>query len=152
MLCQHLILVDLEDSVYSMAYEDKNSNSNLRQVFKGFSSRADQTNFRLYDFELIKQDLINRLSVRKGERVENPEFGTIIYDCIFEPLTNSLKQAIADDITQNLNADPRISTSDIIVSETENGISVQATITYVPYNITEKLTFSFDENSLLRLS
>jgi phage baseplate assembly protein W len=106
----------------------------------------------LYDFELIKQDLINRLSVRKGERVENPEFGTIIYDCIFEPLTNSLKQAIADDITQNLNADPRISSSDITVSETEKGIAVQATITYVPYNITEKLTFSFDENSLLRLS
>jgi phage baseplate assembly protein W len=135
-----------------MAYEDKNKNSNLTQVFKGFSSRADQNNFRLYDFELIKQDLINRLSVRKGERVENPEFGTIIYDCIFEPLTNALKQAIADDITQNLNADPRISTSDIIVSETEKGIAVQATITYVPYNITEKLTFSFDENSLLRLS
>jgi len=135
-----------------MAYEDKNNNSNLRQVFKGFSSRADQNNFRLYDFELIKQDLINRLSVRKGERVENPEFGTIIYDCIFEPLTNALKQAIADDITQNLNADPRISSSDITVSETEKGIAVQATITYVPYNITEKLTFSFDENSLLRLS
>ena len=113
---------------------------------------ADQNNFRLYDFELIKQDLINRLSVRKGERVENPEFGTIIYDCIFEPLTNALKQAIADDITQNLNADPRISSSDITVSETEKGIAVQATITYVPYNITEKLTFSFDENSLLRLS
>ena len=135
-----------------MAYEDKNKNSTLTQVFKGFSSRADQNNFRLYDFELIKQDLINRLSVRKGERVENPEFGTIIYDCIFEPLTNALKQAIADDVTQNLNADPRISTSDIIVSETEKGIAVQATITYVPYNITEKLTFSFDENSLLRLS
>jgi hypothetical protein len=67
-------------------------------------------------------------------------------------LTNALKQAIADDITQNLNADPRISSSDITVSETEKGIAVQATITYVPYNITEKLTFSFDENSLLRLS
>ena len=135
-----------------MAYEDKNKNNNLSQVFKGFSSRADQTNFRLYDFDLIKQDLINRLSVRKGERVENPEFGTIIYDCIFEPLTNALKQAIADDVSANLNADPRISTSDILVSETEKGIAVQATITYVPYNITEKLTFSFDENSLLRLS
>ena len=122
------------------------------QVFKGFSSRAELTNFKLYDFDLIKQDLINRLSVRKGERVENPEFGTIIYDVIFEPLTEALKQAIADDIANNLNADPRLSTQDIVVSESEHGISVQATITYVPYNITEKLTFSFDENSLLRLS
>ena len=135
-----------------MAYANKNSSNKDRHVFKGFSSRAELTNFKLYDFDLIKQDLINRLSVRKGERVENPEFGTIIYDVIFEPLTETLKQAIADDIAKSLNADPRLSTQDIVVSESEHGISVQATITYVPYNITEKLTFSFDENSLLRLS
>ena len=135
-----------------MAYVNKNSGNKDRQIFKGFSSRAELNNFKLYDFDLIKQDLINRLSVRKGERVENPEFGTIIYDVIFEPLTEALKQAIADDVAKNLNADPRLSTQDIIVSESEHGISVQATITYVPYNITEKLTFSFDENSLLRLS
>lgn len=123
-----------------------------QQTFKGFSSRADRSNYKLYDFELIKQDLINRLSVRKGERVENPDFGTIIYDVLFEPLTEATKQAVADDIAQNLNADPRLSTREILVSESEHGISVQATITYIPYNITEKLTFSFDENAALRLS
>lgn len=123
-----------------------------QQTFRGFSSRADRSNYKLYDFELIKQDLINRLSVRKGERVENPDFGTIIYDVLFEPLTEATKQAVADDIAQNLNADPRLSTREILVSETEHGISVQATITYIPYNITEKLTFSFDENAALRLS
>lgn len=123
-----------------------------QSTFKGFSSRADKTNYKLYDFALIKQDLINRLSVRKGERVENPEFGTIIYDVLFEPLTEGLKQAIADDVTANLNADPRLQTEDIIVNEFEQGIAVQATIRYVPYNVVEKLTFSFDENSTLRLS
>ena len=123
-----------------------------QQTFRGFSSRSDRTNFKLYDFELIKLDLINRLSVRKGERVENPEFGTIIYDVLFEPLTEATKQAVADDIAQNLNADPRLSAQEILVSESEHGISVQATITYIPYNITEKLTFSFDENAALRLS
>jgi phage baseplate assembly protein W len=121
-------------------------------TFKGFSSRSENSNYKLYDFALIKQDLINRLSVRKGERLENPEFGTIIYDALFEPLTEQLKQAIADDVTQNLNADPRLSTEDVVVSQSENGISIQATIKYVPFNITEKLVFSFDENSLLRLS
>jgi phage baseplate assembly protein W len=122
------------------------------QIFKGFSSRAENSNFKLYDFECVKQDLINRLSVRKGERVENPDFGTIVYDVIFEPLTDAVKQAVAEDITQQLNADPRISTEEIIVSESEQGISVQASITYVPYNITEKLTLAFDENSTIRLS
>ena len=121
-------------------------------TFKGFSSRADKQNFKLYDFEVAKQGLINRLSVRKGERVENPEFGTIIYDAIFEPFTEQLKDAIIEDITANLNADPRISTTDIIVTEADHGIAIQATIRYVPLDITEKLQFSFDENSLLRLS
>jgi phage baseplate assembly protein W len=123
-----------------------------RSVFKGFSSRAEQNNYKLYDFALIKQDLINRLSVRKGERIENPEFGTIIYDVLFEPLTDALKEAVADDITANLNADPRLVTEDIVVSEFDHGISVQATIKYVPYNVVEKLTFSFDQDSTLRLS
>ena len=136
-----------------MAYGDSgNGLSNKTVTFKGFSSRAEKSNFQLYDFEVAKQDLINRLSVRKGERVENPEFGTIIYDAIFEPFTEALKDAIVDDITANLNADPRISTDEILVTEADKGIAIQATITYVPLNITEKLRFNFDENSLLRLS
>ena len=137
-----------------MAYGDSGSGSlaNKKITFKGFSSRADKRNFKLYDFEVAKQDLINRLSVRKGERVENPEFGTIIYDAIFEPFTEALKDAIIEDVTANLNADPRIATEEILVSEADKGIAIQATITYVPLNITEKLRFNFDENSLLRLS
>ena len=139
-----------------MAYGDSGSGSgdlsNKYITFKGFSSRADKRNFKLYDFEVAKQDMINRLSVRKGERVENPEFGTIIYDAIFEPFTEELKDAIVADITANLNADPRISTNEILVNEADKGIAIQATITYVPLNITEKLRFNFDENSLLRLS
>jgi phage baseplate assembly protein W len=137
-----------------MAYDSNSSNSTGggTVTFKGFSSRAEQKNFKLYDFEVAKQDLINRLSVRKGERVENPEFGTIIYDAIFEPFTEALKEAILEDVTANLNADPRLSTSDITVREADKGIAIQASITYVPLNITEKLSFNFDENSLLRLS
>ena len=136
-----------------MAYESNAQNlSNKSVTFKGFSSKADQQNFKVYDFECVKQDLINRLSVRKGERVENPEFGTIIYDCLFEPFTEVLKDQILEDITANLNADPRISTEEIIVTEADHGIAIQATIKYIPLDITEKLQFKFDENSLLRLS
>ena len=136
-----------------MAYDDNTQNlSNGSVTFKGFSSRAERQNFKVYDFECAKQDLINRLSVRKGERVENPEFGTIIYDVLFEPFTETLKESIVEDVTANLNADPRISTESIDVLEADHGITIQATIKYVPLDITEKLQFKFDENSLLRLS
>ena len=126
--------------------------TNKNVTFRGFSSKADKKNFKLYDFECAKQDLINRLSIRKGERVENPEFGTIIYDALFEPFTEALKDIILEDVTAIFNADPRIATEEILVTEADKGIAIQATITYVPLNITEKLRFGFDENSLSRLS
>ena len=136
-----------------MAYEGGTQDlSNKSVTFKGFSYRAERQNFKVYDFECAKQDLINRLSVRKGERVENPEFGTIIYDVLFEPFTEALKETIIEDVTANLNADPRISTESIDVQEADHGIAIQASLKYVPLDITEKLQFKFDENSLLRLS
>ena len=128
------------------------ASGNNTVTFKGFSSRAENQNFKVYDFECAKQDLMNRLSIRKGERVENPEFGTIIYDVLFEPFTDDLKDQIVEDITENLNADPRIATDEILVSQQDKGIAIQATLRYVPLDITEKLQFQFDENSLLRLS
>ena len=132
--------------------DEPNNLSNKSVTYKGFSSKAEKQSFKVYDFECVKQDLINRLSVRKGERVENPEFGTIIYDCLFEPFTETLRDQILEDITANLNADPRLATEEILVSEEDHGIAIQATIKYVPLDITEKLLFKFDENALLRLS
>ena len=139
-----------------MAYESGSGSGNNygtgAVTFKGFSSRADRQNFKVYDFECAKQDLINRLSIRKGERVENPEFGTIIYDSLFEPFTESLREAIVEDVTDNLNADPRIATEEILLTEADKGIAIQATIRYIPLDITEKLRFAFDENTLANLT
>ena len=67
-------------------------------------------------------------------------------------MTASLKEAIVQDVSKNLNADPRIQADEIVLEEAEHGILIQASVKYVPLDITEKLRFSFDENSLLRLS
>ena len=71
---------------------------------------------------------------------------------MFEPFTESLREAIVEDVTDNLNADSRISAEEILVTEADHGIAIQATLRYVPLDITEKLAFQFDENSLIRLS
>ena len=55
-------------------------------------------------------------------------------------------------ITANFNADPRLATEEIQVMEVDHGIAIQATIRYIPLDITEKLQFKFDQNSLERLS
>ena len=133
-----------------MAYDDKNSNSNLRQVFKGFSSRADQNNFRLYDFELIKQDLFNHFYTRQGERLMQPEFGTIIWDLLFEPLTPEIKNLVLENINQIVNYDPRVKAENVIVTAYDQGIQVQCTLIFLPYNISQTLQLRFDQaNGLL---
>jgi len=121
------------------------------RAYRGLSTVARTAgNSAVYDLELIKQDLINHMHIRQGEKLENPEFGCIIWDLLFEPLTDNLKQAIADNITEIVNYDPRIQVDRIIVDEYESGIIIECELSYLPYNISEQLVFKFDEaNGLL---
>jgi phage baseplate assembly protein W len=47
--------------------------------------------FRVTDAELVKQNLYNHFNVRKGEKLMQPNFGTIIWNMLFEPLTEETK-------------------------------------------------------------
>jgi len=52
--------------------------------YRGFSTVNQNTEgFALYDFELIKQDIINHFHIRQGEKLSDPTFGTIIWDLLF---------------------------------------------------------------------
>jgi phage baseplate assembly protein W len=101
----------------------------------------------LYDLELIKQDLINHFHIRQGEKLENPTFGTIIWDVLYDPLTDQLKEVITENITTIINSDPRIVVDQITVDSFESGIQIECDLTYLPYNISESMRFSFDQNN-----
>ena len=45
-----------------------NQNTNTFR-YKGFSSNEFKRNFKLYDFELVKQDILNHFYIRKGEKL-----------------------------------------------------------------------------------
>lgn len=118
------------------------------RTYRGISTVADPAgSFALYDIGLIKQDIINHFHIRKGERLERPEFGTIIWDALFEPLTEELKDLIAQDVTTIINYDPRVKVDSIIVSEYESGLQIECELTYLPYNISEQLRFQFDQDN-----
>lgn len=116
-------------------------------TYKGFSSKEVTRNYKLYDIDLVKQDLINHFYIRKGEKLENPEFGTVIWDMLFEPFTEDVKNIIAKDVEDIVNYDPRIIVNEIQVDSTDQGIRIQADITYIPFNINERMTFDFDKNN-----
>ena len=116
------------------------------RAYRGISTVNDEsTSYSLYDIALIKQDLINHFHIRKGEKLENPMFGTIIWDSIFEPLTPQLKDLIAKDVTEIINYDPRIRVDKVSVASYESGIQIECDLTYIPYNISESMMMKFDE-------
>ena len=63
-------------------------------TYRGFSTNLNAKKYSVTDFVLAKQDLINYFNIRKGEKLMNPEFGTIIWDMLFEPLTEDTQQII----------------------------------------------------------
>jgi len=121
------------------------------KTYKGFSTvNSDTENFALYDFQLIQQDLLNHFHTRQGERLMNPEFGTIIWDLLFEPLTDQLKDLIVQNVNTIINYDPRITASQVSVSQYNTGIQLECVLTYLPYNISQSMQLKFDQaNGLL---
>lgn len=116
--------------------------------YRGLSTvNPDNASFALYDISLIKQDLINHFHIRQGEKLENPEFGTIIWDVIFDPLTSDLKDLIVNNVKTIIGSDPRVSVDQVIVSTFEQGIQIECTLTYLPYNISESLRLRFDQDN-----
>ena len=123
----------------------------LSKTYRGISTVGNPTgNFALYDLALIKQDIVNHFHIRYGERLENPNFGTIIWDMLFEPLTSEIKDLIVQNVSTIINSDPRVRVQNVIVSEYESGIQIECELTYLIYNISESLRFKFDkDNNLL---
>ena len=137
-------------------YNQKSVASNIASVgdqnqgiftYKGFSSKEVTRNYKLYDIDLVKQDLMNHFYIRKGEKLENPEFGTVIWDMLFEQFTEDVKNIIAKDVEDIINYDPRLAVNEVQIDSTDQGIRIEASITYIPFNINERMVFEFDKNN-----
>lgn len=115
--------------------------------YKGFSTYNRARKFTLTNFELVKQDLFNHFHIRKGEKLMNPDFGTIIWDSLFEPFTDALKDAIANDVRRIASYDPRIGVDNISIIEFTDGIQISMDLTYIPGNQSQSLSLQFDRKS-----
>lgn len=116
-------------------------------TYKGFSTYNRLRKFKINDFELIKQDLFNHFHIRKGEKLMNPNFGTIIWDMLYEPYTDTLRDAIEDDIKRIVSYDPRIEVDKITVTEFTDGLFIELDLRYVLTNQLTRLSMQFDRDS-----
>ena len=120
--------------------------------FIGFSTQDLSSNrkYTLYNVDLVKQDLLNQFYTRKGERVMLPNFGTIIWDKLFETLNAVNKQEIIDDVVRIVKSEPRVTLQNVIVEEVEYGIIVAIDLWYAPQNMTTTLSVNFTNQSQSR--
>lgn len=119
-----------------------------KNIYRGFSTYNRVKKFRVNDFDLVRQDLFNHFNVRKGEKLMNPNFGTVIWNMLFEPLTTDTKKAMIEDVRRIVNYDPRIATQNVILTEFDRGIQIEIELTYLTNNQNDRLVFQFDRDSM----
>lgn len=131
----------------------RSTNEKRTQLFKGFSTVGrDFEDVALYDYELVRADLLNHFNIRKGEKLENPEVGTIIWDSIFEPNTQATSDAIIADVRSIIEQDPRVELESVDVDYFEHGLQVSMSVLYRQLNVQEQLSLNFDETQSLSVT
>ena len=116
----------------------------MANTYKGFSTLSGTRNFRLTDFDLIKQDIFNHFNIRKGEKLMRPNFGTIIWNVLYEPFTEDLKSVISQDIQAIAAYDPPVSFDNIIITEYDQGIQIELQLRFVVTNQTDTMLVRFN--------
>lgn len=112
-------------------------------LYKGFSTFNRFKKFRAVDRDLIKQDLFNHFNIRKGEKLMNPDFGTIIWNMLFEPLTESSKRLIMEDIKRIAAYDPRLAIDNVIIGQLDRGLQIELELRYISTNEVETMSLTF---------
>ena len=69
--------------------------------------------FRTTNTELVIQDLLNALNIKKGQKVGQPNYGTTLWDYVFDPNTADDQYAIENEMRRVISLDPRIQTNTI---------------------------------------
>ena len=116
-------------------------------MYRGFSTVNRKKKFRLTDFELVRRDLINHFYIRKGEKLMNPSFGTIIWNVLHEPLTDNLKSIITTDVKNIVSSDPRLAVDRVMITEYDQGLQIDLELRYVQTNQSSLLNLQFDNQS-----
>mgnify|MGYP000396887113 CR=1 FL=1 len=116
-------------------------------TYNGFSTLQNTKKYKLTDFELVKQDLINYFNIRKGEKLMKPDFGTIIWDMLFEPMDETTQHIITQDINRIIGYDPRLTVNQVAVLDKDTGYLIEITLTYIPSNQTELMTLNFNRTT-----
>lgn len=90
------------------------------------------------DLDAIKQSLKNILYTFFGERPFQPEFGSHVWNLLFEPFDGITKVSLEEEITNAiLNFEPRITPIEVNVTDNSDNNEIAITVSYNVNNLTD---------------
>jgi phage baseplate assembly protein W len=114
-------------------------------TFIGFNTQGQFKKFTLVDTELIKRDLLNAFNIRQGQLPGRPEYGTSLWDNLFENITDELVNSINREVQRVAGGDPRLQVINSYVYAQDNGMLIELEIQYAPSSDAERLAIFFDQ-------
>jgi len=92
---------------------------------------------------------LNAFNIRRGQLPGKPNYGTILWDYLFENQVDAVTQGIIEEVQRVAAGDPRIYVSNIYVYPQLNGILIELEIQMVATTTSERVNvfFNQDQNS-----
>lgn len=116
--------------------------------YKGISFNQYQKNkdFLLKNVDIVKQDLLNYIFTRKGERVMMPTFGSRIPDLLFEPLDEQTLTIIESEVLEIVDYDPRVEPINYEIEPLydEKAVNIRIELFYLELNFNDSLDIRLD--------
>jgi phage baseplate assembly protein W len=112
--------------------------------FVGFNT-VGQPNppYSLTNIELVKRDINNQFATPLGSRLMLPNFGTRIFEYLFDPFDQYTKNAIIEDAVNVIQSEPRVELVNIDVYQEDQTLTVAMSLMFRPESITESLFVTF---------
>jgi phage baseplate assembly protein W len=103
--------------------------------------------FRLTDQSVVIRDFLNAINIKKGQKVGQPQYGSKIWDFIFDPNTADTQQALETELKRIISLDPRLQLGYLRVYPQENGILCEMQVAVYPFNQAEMLSVFFNSQT-----
>ena len=116
-------------------------------AFIGFNTQGQNKKFTLTDDALVKRDFLNALNIQQGQLPGRPQYGTIIWENIFNNQSNELITNIENELQRVAGGDPRMQLTNIEVFPQENGLLLQVELQIVPSTTSERLRIFFNQET-----
>lgn len=115
-----------------------------KPYFVGFNTVDRlQPPYSLTNIDIVKRDINNQFATPMGSRLMLPDFGSRIFDFLFDPFDEYTKNAIIEDAVRVVQSDPRVELTSIDVFQEDQALTIVMVLLFKPESITDSMYVTF---------